>query len=142
MLIPVIVQDEFSNNESDESSRVEWKRCISPRPYRIVEDEIDSFTSRIQENVLENGKELRSRFFLEIQAELNQTTVWNDKISALKSLLAGVGQINSEDKINFSDTVPVEKIEISNHDQVDQVGQAQFQGSHHDLNAQPKPGYL
>ncbi|XP_023326577.1 uncharacterized protein LOC111700002 isoform X2 [Eurytemora carolleeae] len=106
------LKDELSNNGSEESSIL---------------------------NGLETGEELRSRFFREIQAELDQTTEWNNKISVLKSLLAGVGQSNSEDEINFSDSVPVEKKEIDDQDQVDQVGQAQIQGSHHDLNSQLKP---
>jgi len=110
--MPVIIQDELSNNGSEESSIL---------------------------NGLETGEELRSRFFREIQAELDQTTEWNNKISVLKSLLAGVGQSNSEDEINFSDSVPVEKKEIDDQDQVDQVGQAQIQGSHHGLNSQLKP---
>ena len=110
--MPVIIQDELSNNGSEESSIL---------------------------NGLETGEELRSRFFREIQAELDQTTEWNNKISVLKSLLAGVGQSNSEDEINFSDSVPVEKKEIDDQDQVDQVGQAQIQGSHHSLDSQLKP---
>ena len=110
--MPVIIQDELSNNGSEESSIL---------------------------NGLETGEELRSRFFREIQAELDQTTEWNNKISVLKSLLAGVGQSNSEDEINFSDSVPVEKKEIDDQDQVDQVGQAQIQGSHHGLDSQLKP---
>ena len=137
LLIPVINQDAFSNIESDEFSRVEWE-SLFPCP-RIVEDMIDQ-----SKDVLENGEELRSRFFREIQAELDQAAEWNYKTSVLKSLLAaaGVGQSNSEVKIDISDTVPVENNEIGNHDQIDQVGHAQIQGSHQDLNAQPEPGYF